>query len=150
MRTSTGGRPQGALPGPVSRLQARVDAGDAIRDSLLAIASALKQPKLGRARRRLLQACRSVAQALEHRGKGGATGTEAVAHPRERAMPKSQPQQATWAHRQSVLPLLALAQPRTAQEGLPNQYNGCNAKAKRRAACERAQETALKGLYQVQ
>ena len=41
MRTSTGGRPQGALPGPVSRLQARVDAGDAIRDSLLAIASAL-------------------------------------------------------------------------------------------------------------
>ena len=39
----------------------------------------------------LLRECRSVAQALEHEGKGGATGTEVVAHPQERVMPKPPP-----------------------------------------------------------
>ena len=47
----------------------------------------------------LLKACRSVVQVLDHEGKGDATGTEVVAQPREPAMPKPQPQQATWAPR---------------------------------------------------
>ena len=38
-----------------------------------------------------MKACQSVAQALEHEGKGDATGTEMVAHPQERAMPEPQP-----------------------------------------------------------
>ena len=48
-------------------------------------------PQIGRARRWLLRAYRSVAQALEHEGKDDATGTEVVAHPQERAMPKPHP-----------------------------------------------------------
>ena len=55
------------------------------------------------------------AQAVEHAGHGGTAGTEVVAHHWERVMP--QPQQATWAHRMSVPPSLALTQPRTAQIG---------------------------------
>ena len=42
-----------------------------------------------------LRACRSVAEALDHEGKGDATGTQVVAHPQERAMPKPHPPQAT-------------------------------------------------------
>ena len=47
--------------------------------------------QIGRVRRWLLGACRSVAQALEHEGKGDATGTEVVAHPQKRTMPKPHP-----------------------------------------------------------
>ena len=50
-------------------------------------------------------------------GKGDATGTEVVAHHQERAMPKPLSQQATWAPRVSVPPLVALTQPRMAQIG---------------------------------
>ena len=47
--------------------------------------------QIERVRTRLLGACRSVAQALEHEGKGDATGTEVVAHPQKRTMPKPHP-----------------------------------------------------------
>ena len=77
----------------------------------------LRTAQIGRAQRWLLKACGSVAQALAHGGEGGATGTEMAAHSWERAMPKPQPQQATWAHRMSVPPSLDLARPFTAQIG---------------------------------
>ena len=77
----------------------------------------LRTAQIGRARRWLLKACWSVAQALAHDGEGDATGTEAAARSWERAMSKPQPQQATWAHRMSVPPSLDLARPLTAQIG---------------------------------
>ena len=63
------------------------------------------------------KACRSVAQALEHEGKGDTTGAEVVAHSQERAMPMPQPQHATWVPRVSIPPSVALPQPPTAQIG---------------------------------
>ena len=42
-----------------------------------------------------MRACRSVAQTLDHEGKGDATGMEGVGDPPERAMPEPQRQQAT-------------------------------------------------------
>ena len=62
----------------------------------------------GRVWRCLLRACRSVAQALEHEGKGDATGTEGVGNPQERAMPTPHRRQASWAPRVSVA-VVALA-----------------------------------------
>ena len=70
-----------------------------------------------RAWRCLLRACRRSAQALEHEGKGGATGKEGVGDPRERAMPKPHRRQATWAPRVSVPPSVAPTRPPTAQIG---------------------------------
>ena len=45
----------------------------------------------------LFRACRSVAQALEHKGKDDSTGTEGLGKPQERAMPTPHRRQATWA-----------------------------------------------------
>ena len=57
----------------------------------------------------LLRACRSVAQALDHEGKGDATGTQVIGHPQERAMPKPHRRQAAWTPRVSAPPSVALA-----------------------------------------
>ena len=69
--------------------------------------TALRLRGCAAARRWLSKACESVAQALDHEGKSDATGTEVVTHLRERAMPKPQPQQATWVPRLSVPTSLA-------------------------------------------
>ena len=54
-----------------------------------------------------MNACRSVAKALEHEGNRGATGTEIAAGAMERVIPKPQPHQATSAAGVSVVPSLA-------------------------------------------
>ena len=76
------------------RHQATTAAGVSIPPSV-----ALTRPptaQIGRAWRCLLRAWRSVAQALEHEGKGDATGKQGVGHPQERAMPQPHRRQATW------------------------------------------------------
>ena len=55
----------------------------------------------------LVKACRSVAQALDHEGKRDAAGTQRPSGRWERAAPKPQPHQVTWALRVSVCPCLA-------------------------------------------
>ena len=64
--------------------------------------------QIGRAWRWLLKACRSVAQALEHEEKRDAAGTQRRSGRWERALPKPQPHQVTWALRVSVCPCHAL------------------------------------------
>ena len=63
--------------------------------------------KIGRASIWRLKPCRSIAQTLEHEGKGAATGTWRAGDGQERAMPTPQPHQASWALRVSVSPSLA-------------------------------------------
>ena len=92
--------------------------------------------QIGRARRWLLKACGSVAQALDHEGNGDATSTQVVAHPQDRAMPKPQPQQDKWAPQVTIPPSLAHTRPNRAcaemaLEGVPERcslFSGARAK----------------------
>ena len=51
--------------------------------------------------------CRSFAQGRDNEGARDAAGTEVSGDAQERAMPKPQPRQATWALGMSIPPLLA-------------------------------------------
>ena len=63
---------------------------------------------------RVWNACRSVAQALEHDGNCGRTGTDVLEGAQERAIPELQPQQATCTVRVSAAPTARSHRPRTA------------------------------------
>ena len=81
----------------------------------------------------LLKACRSVSQALEHEGKGDAASTEVVAHPRDRAIPQPQPQQAPSEH----------AAIGCSPTGVPECCSGARARRERRRRRGRRCEQAM-------
>ena len=73
---------------------------------------------IGRVRRCLWKACRTVAQALEDEGNRDATDTEVSKGAQERATPEPQPHQAAGAAQVSVFPPLAHASHRARRAGV--------------------------------